>query len=640
VPLTRRRFVEALGAAAAVSCVKSDSPATASATTVPSPTVAASASPTARPPFNVRTYGAVGDGVADDAPAIASAIKTASQAAPGGVVLFPKGRYLLTTASKVEAKSPYPAVQGIGATALSGTALIALQDLRDLTLAGEDGTMLIARDTNASVIGLSGCRNVTIRSIAMDYEPLLFTQGTVAAVDANASTIDLSVQAGYPDPTSPRFADARTWLTVRAADSPDVIKASAAQLGRVFFGQLSDLRAIGGVYRWSNAVRGQLRGVVPGDRFVFGARDNAHPGAIAIWFSQACVFEKVTIHSAPVLAFAAFHDEGLILRDCVIAPLPGTTRLLSTNADGIHSKWNRTGPTLEGCSFSAMHDDAFTFHGTGTRVLRIEGSALVVERQEFFRAGDELAVIDQATGQTRGTAKIRDASLVKWRDQPAVRLELDGAVAGTVSWEAMGGQAALPPRLDQVTPPERRPDLVADLTAIGSGFAVRRCTFARHNGGSRVYAWNGVIEDSRYERINGHPIQIGMELYWPEVYEARNLVVRRNQFVDNAGDSNIAIRDLLGLLTRPGKALGNRDIEISENRFSGYGAAGALSVSNAQDVRVSSNEFNGGGTDVPVALDLCRSVTIDTARALTVSTTAATDMPSLTLKGPVTVRRA
>jgi len=635
--VSRRSLLAALGASVAAGCVPTASSPPAGPTASPASTPRAFQILTGSARFDVRAFGAKGDGQADDAAPIAAAIKAATQAQPGAVVFFPRGRYLLAAAAMLEGRSPYPAVQGIGDVPLRQPALVVLQGVRDLTLEGEAGTLLVARNRDAAVIGLSGCRNVVVRSLAVDYEALQFTQGTVAGVDEAAGSIDLRIQSTYPDPLDPRFADARTWLTVRAAATPDLPKAATGRHGQVFFNRLTDLRAIGGgLHRWTGAVRGHLTGVAAGDRFVFGARDNAHPGAVAVWFSDDCVLEGVAVHSAPVLAFAAFHDNGLVLRDCVIAPLPGTDRLLSTNADGLHSKWNRLGPTLEGCRFSGMHDDAFTFHGTGLRVLRAEGAILVVERQEFFSLGDDVAVIDQATGQTRGLARVVDVGLVRWRDQTAVRLVLDAAVPGTISWEQMGGQAALPPRLDAVTPPERRPDLIADLSAVGSGFAVRRCTFSRYNGGARVYASNGTIEDTRFEGVNHHPIQGGLELYWPEVYHARRLTIRRNQFVGNAGGTNIRIEDLLGLAARRGTALGNRDILIAENRFEGYGSEGAVFVSNAENVQIAGNDFAGGRSATPVALDLCRSVSIDAPRALAVSTTAATDMATLTLRGPVT----
>jgi hypothetical protein len=48
--------------------------------------------------FNVRDYGATGDGVADDTPAIQKAINAATKNAGGGTVVFPKGTYLLNSA--------------------------------------------------------------------------------------------------------------------------------------------------------------------------------------------------------------------------------------------------------------------------------------------------------------------------------------------------------------------------------------------------------------------------------------------------------------------------------------------------------------------------------------------------------------
>lgn len=130
-----------------------------------------------------------------------------------------------------------------------------------------------------------------------------------------------------------------------------------------------------------------------------------------------------------------------------------------------------------------------------------------------------------------------------------------------------------------------------------------------------------------------------MQLYFPEVYHARRVVIRRNQFVANAGRTNVRIQDVLGAPSRPGQSFGNRDIQIVENRFEGYGPAGAIHLSNAEDVRLSANEFAGGAAEVPVALDLCRSVSIETARPLTISTSAATDTKTLTLKGPIAVVR-
>src|SRR5258708_19779368 len=48
-------------------------------------------------PFNVKQYGAKGDGVADDTPAVQATINAAAANPGGGMVLFPKGTYLLNS---------------------------------------------------------------------------------------------------------------------------------------------------------------------------------------------------------------------------------------------------------------------------------------------------------------------------------------------------------------------------------------------------------------------------------------------------------------------------------------------------------------------------------------------------------------
>src|SRR5205823_7338982 len=55
--------------------------------------------------FNVKSYGAVGDGVADDTAAVQAAIdaanSTAGALAGGGIVFFPLGSYLISASLRV-----------------------------------------------------------------------------------------------------------------------------------------------------------------------------------------------------------------------------------------------------------------------------------------------------------------------------------------------------------------------------------------------------------------------------------------------------------------------------------------------------------------------------------------------------------
>jgi hypothetical protein len=83
-----------------------------------------------------------------------------------------------------------------------------------------------------------------------------------------------------------------------------------------------------------------------GDAYVHLAR--GHGSAV---FAQGCEgirIENVTVHASPGLAVGLVGNRGEILvRDLQVRFAPGTTRLLTANADGVHCQQNRSGPIIE-----------------------------------------------------------------------------------------------------------------------------------------------------------------------------------------------------------------------------------------------------------------------------------------------------
>lgn len=609
------------------------------ATRTPAPDASASASGVSisGPRFNVKDHGATGDGSGDDAGAIAKTIAAAIAAGPGATVFFPRGRYLLRSTQRAQIKTPYPSVPGISDTWQQREAHVLVQGARGLTLLGDPGAVLVMTSYPAAGVLLERCVDVTLRQLAIDYDPLPFTQGTIVALDPSAGTLDLRIDANFPLPTEERFRVAtQTFGSVRDPRAPDVVKVSAGMRGDVSLVSMGGITRLGPELFRLPVRANQQRGIAAGDRFALPARTNGNGWAVGQFFSERCTLDQVTVYSSPTVAFMAQHNEALTFRECVIEPLPGSGRLLSTNADGIHCKYDRRGPLIERCRFSGMHDDGFTFHSIGQRVLRVESAnVLIVERNEFFRAGDEIAVVGQVTGATRGAATIRDAGLVRWTDRPAVRLVLDRPVGGVVGFEALG-ETVLPVNPESTTPLERRPDLVADLATLGSGFVVRDSVFARFRGGNRVYATDGKIEGNRFEQLSLRPIQLGLELYWPEVHHATRVGIRNNTFVGNAGGANVRIQDLLGN-HRPAGTIGNRDITIAQNRFEGYGSDGAIFVGNADGISITGNTFAGAADHPAVTLGLARNISLEAAgpAPTLLMLGAETERTSLRVTGPV-----
>jgi len=129
----------------------------------------------------------------------------------------------------------------------------------------------------------------------------------------------------------------------------------------------------------------------------------------------------------------------------------------------------------------------------------------------------------------------------------------------------------------------------------------------------RVYASDSLVEGNQLTGFMGNGLLVGMELFWPEVFDTKRLVIRNNVFSKIANAPNISIRSNLGLLTPSGTGMGNQDLTIEGNTFSGFGANAAIKATNAQALRVRGNTIGAAATDTgaAVSLDLCRDVTVE-----------------------------
>lgn len=118
--------------------------------------------------INVKTYGAKGDGVTNDAPAIRSAI--AALPSDGGVLIFPKGTYLLGNGSSPH----YTNVSGkYGGTATIGTDnSLSFNGKTNLTIRG-NGSTIKSHTANSCIINnrifdFFKCDNLVMQDLVID----------------------------------------------------------------------------------------------------------------------------------------------------------------------------------------------------------------------------------------------------------------------------------------------------------------------------------------------------------------------------------------------------------------------------------------------------------------------------------------
>ena len=120
-------------------------------------------------------FGVKADGVTDDGPAIERMLAVAGSATGPARLVFPAGRRI-----RVATAPERYAFRFEGAT--------------DLTLDGGGSTFVLGPD--ARFLRLRGSRRITVRRLQVDFDPLPFGDGAVAAVNAEGRYLDVVVGAG------------------------------------------------------------------------------------------------------------------------------------------------------------------------------------------------------------------------------------------------------------------------------------------------------------------------------------------------------------------------------------------------------------------------------------------------------------
>src|SRR6516164_7938882 len=222
---------------------------------------------------------------------------------------------------------------------------IILKQLSSIEVHG-NGAQLI-NTARASTLQISDASHVTIRDLTIDYDPLPFTQGTIASFDGAAREIIVKVDPGYPDDPA-----------LLATSTGDAISVTGCVSTT-----LLDLKLLAS----------------PG----MGIVEDAGAGGTRL--------QKVSVVPGP-------------------RPKGATTdRLVSTNADGSHFATVEHGPTIEDCTFSNTSDDAVNVHGFYYYVIQKAGPGRYLFSPKWdvgLMAGDEIETCEHGTFRSLGRTRI------------------------------------------------------------------------------------------------------------------------------------------------------------------------------------------------------------------------------------------
>jgi uncharacterized protein (TIGR03437 family) len=310
-----------------------------------------------------------------------------------------------------------------------------LSGISNLTVDWQNSDLYFAVG-NTAAIDCAACDTVTLENFTVDYQQLPFTQATVTAVDAANRKLTFQTLPGWQSPAD--------FNTNRSPDGSDAIYMFLFRNGVPLtqVGRLTAARPVTGTQiSISNATdpwaqSSALAAIQPGDTIVW--TDRSGPPAITAEGGQKVTVSNVSIYSAGQVALYFGRVAGAAADRVQVIPRPGTARLISANADGIHVSFGLANNNFTNNIVRRTCDDAPSISSGWIATVSqvVNSTTLTVTRNNDspFPVGASISLINTTDATVSGTANIVSenppVSAQKLTGGESVTLTLDKAIAG------------------------------------------------------------------------------------------------------------------------------------------------------------------------------------------------------------------
>ena len=461
-------------------------------------------------------------------------------------VVIPSGRYLVTPK------------QG---------AHLRFQNLTNLEIVAE-GVEMVCTETRPA-IRINQCRNLHLRGLTVDYDPLPFTEGRIVALAQDKSWLEFQIIPGYPEDN--------------LVERIEFYDPATGELRRESYYGWGQFERIGpGRYRITKGAKYAYRPEVDteevGDILVTNHAFPAHAGGHAIELSE-CVgvkLEDVTLYASPVFGFFENRCDGNLYLRCKIDRRPPENdpvkrdfaRMRSLNADGYHSSEATRGPAIIDCVAKFNGDDSVAIHGHFAMILTSTGVVLrvVSPARIAIEVGDPVQFLP-FQGRCPADAVVRNIEPdIPLADGEKAFVKQLGLHAGIKSKLLAGEGNSYRVTLDREV---RLPigSLIAAASRLGNGFLVQGCDLGYNRSrGILIKAGHGQVLNNTITHGWMAGVLVSPEFWWFEGGSASDVLIRGNQII---GCRQPAIQVLApGGNGQPLASGAHRDITISSNTIS------------------------------------------------------------------------
>ena len=414
------------------------------------------------------------------------------------------------------------------------------------------------------------CSNVTLRGLAVDYDPLPFTQGRITAMAEDKSWIEFEIAEGYPDNAL------REPLQIYDPATGTLSRGDARWSGEIkALGARRHRAGMAPGYRFDPAVDTQEIGDIVVAKNRFGKPGAPH--AVELRSCKGMRLEDVTVYASPTFGFLERHCDGSTYLRCTVdrrAPADDPVkraipRMRSLNADAYHSKDAAKGPAILSCTARFMGDDAVNINGRYHYVLGGSGREVriaVTDNTNTIREGDPVEFLPYSGPRPP------DAVVVKRQPDPGPISEGEKAFIRKLRMDEdmraalLGGEAQI-----LTLTLDREVSLAAGSALccpqrLGHGFVVKDCDFGENRSrGILIKASKGEVSGNRITNSRMHAVLISPEFWWMEAGLSSDVVIRDN-LIKGCPETPIQIQALGG--NRQLLPAGSfRNISILNNRI-------------------------------------------------------------------------
>ncbi len=481
-----------------------------------------------------------------------------------------------------------------------------LEGLRDIQIIA-DGVEMVCTET-VRALTLIDCRNVTLRGLTIDYDPLPFTQGRIVKLSDDSMIHEIELFEGFPE--SAQIENYK--YEVFRGDT------RALRYGSYYEFEIEKLspRRIritkGDQYRgpeWHLEQVGDI--IVIAVSHVLGKRLSA---AVAVSDSTAITLEDVTLYASDGFGFVENNCHGTTYRHCRVDRRPlekdlhsrANPRIRSLNADAFHSISATLGPSYLDCFARFQGDDCINIHGDYHLVMecRAEQLRVLAKRELNLKPGDPVELI------TYGGFRLPDARVVATKPEGEIQASEREFLSGQgMHPRIRSGEMvhkAYRVTLDRAVDLPRG-SLIGAINRMGNGFRVVGCDFGfNRSRGILIKASQGEVRGNRLQECWMEAIKVAPEFWWLESGSSNDVTIADNQ-ISSCRDVAIAVYAHANSGDIASSGLHN-NIRIIGNEISACPLPGIV-VTSTKELELRDNRLDSNGS-LPISPSKLRRFSI------------------------------